>query len=427
MKKEELKSLISEAVIDNDLKIISEKIFNKERISVEDGLLLFEKGSLSFLGTLANYIREDLHGDKTYFNRNFHIEPTNVCVFACKFCSYSRLYAHRDEGWELSMQQMLDIVKSYDDKPITEVHIVGGVHPKMNLDFFCELLQKIKLHRPSLHIKGFTAVELDYMFRKTKLSVEEGMKKMHDAGLDSLPGGGAEIFHPEIREQICDDKVDADGWLHIHEAAHNLGMHTNATMLYGHIENYSHRIDHMRRLRELQDKTHGFNTFIPLKFRNQNNDMSDVTESSIVEDMKMYAVARIYLDNFPHLKAYWPMLGRQNAQLSLSFGVNDIDGTIDDSTKIYSMAGSEEQNPAMTTEELVTLIKQVKRTPVERDTLYNVVRDYSQTDFEKEKNYFQQFAGKYKNNLPTREEWLQYKKEEWELEENKINRLNKLN
>ncbi|HEY8689042.1 MAG TPA: aminofutalosine synthase MqnE [Chitinophagaceae bacterium] len=385
MKKEELKSLISEAVIDNDLKIISEKIFNKERISDEDGLLLFEKGSLSFLGTLANYIREDLHGDKTYFNRNFHIEPTNVCVFACKFCSYSRLYAHRDEGWELSMQQMLDIVKSYDDKPITEVHIVGGVHPKMNLDFFCELLQKIKLHRPSLHIKGFTAVELDYMFRKTKLSVEEGMKKMHDAGLDSLPGGGAEIFHPEIREQICDDKVDADGWLHIHEAAHNLGMHTNATMLYGHIENYSHRIDHMRRLRELQDKTHGFNTFIPLKFRNQNNDMSDVTESSIVEDMKMYAVARIYLDNFPHLKAYWPMLGRQNAQLSLSFGVNDIDGTIDDSTKIYSMAGSEEQNPAMTTEELVTLIKQVKRTPVERDTLYNVVRDYSQTDFEKEK------------------------------------------
>ena len=385
MKKEILKSLISEAVADKDLKIIAEKIFEKQRISDEDALLLFEKGSLSFLGTLANYIREDLHGDKTYFNRNFHIEPTNVCVFACKFCSYSRLYAHRDEGWELSMQQMLDIVKSYDGKPITEVHIVGGVHPKMNLEFFCELLQKIKQHRPELHIKGFTAVELDYMFRKAKLSIEEGMKKIHQAGLDSLPGGGAEIFHPEIREQICDDKVDTNGWLHIHEAAHNLGMHTNATMLYGHIEKYRHRIDHMRRLRELQDRTNGFNTFIPLKFRNRNNDMSDVTESSIVEDMKMYAVARIYLDNFPHLKAYWPMLGRQNAQLSLSFGVNDIDGTIDDSTKIYSMAGSEEQNPAMTTEELVTLIKQVKRSPVERDTLYNVIKDYSKTDFEKEK------------------------------------------
>jgi aminodeoxyfutalosine synthase len=276
---------------------------------------------------------------------------------------------------------MLDIVKSYDGKPVTEVHIVGGVHPKMNLEFFCELLQKIKQHRPELHIKGFTPVELDYMFRKANLSIEEGMKKLQDAGLGSLPGGGAEIFHPEIRQQICDDKVNADGWLKIHEAAHKLGMHSNATMLYGHIEKYWHRIDHMRRLRELQDKTKGFNTFIPLKFRNQNNDMSDVKESSIVEDMKMYAVARIYLDNFPHLKAYWPMLGRQNAQLTLSVGVNDIDGTIDDSTKIYSMAGSEEQNPAMSTEELVTLIKQVKRTPVERDTLYNVIKDYSDEDF----------------------------------------------
>lgn len=381
MKKEIVRKLILEAVTETAIKTIAEKIFNKERITDEEALLLFEKGSLSVVGTLANYIREDLHGDKTYFNRNFHIEPTNVCVFACKFCSYSRLYAHRDEGWELSMQQMLDIVKSYDGKPITEVHIVGGVHPKMNLDFFCELLQKIKLHRPGLHIKGFTAVELDYMFRKAKLSVEDGMKKMHEAGLDSLPGGGAEIFHPEIRQQIADDKVDADGWLQIHEAAHQLGMYTNATMLYGHIEKYWHRIDHMKRLRELQDRTHHFNTFIPLKFRNKDNDMSNVSESSIVEDMKMYAVARIYLDNFPHLKAYWPMLGRQNAQLTLSFGVNDIDGTIDDSTKIYAMAGSEEQNPAMSTEELVTLIKQVKRTPVERDTLYNVVKDYSETDF----------------------------------------------
>ena len=283
MKNEVLLNLILETIADADLKNIVEKIFEKERITDEEGLILFEKGSLSFLGSLANYIREQKHGDKTYFNRNFHIEPTNVCVFACKFCSYSRLYAHRDEGWELSMQQMLDIVKSYDGKPITEVHIVGGVHPKMNLDFFCELLQKIKQHRPSIHIKGFTAVELDYMFRKAKLSVEEGMKKMHEAGLDSLPGGGAEIFHAEIREQICDDKVNADGWLNIHETAHRLGMHTNATMLYGHIENYYHRIDHMKRLRDLQDKTGGFNTFIPLKFRNKDNDMSDVSESSIVE------------------------------------------------------------------------------------------------------------------------------------------------
>jgi aminodeoxyfutalosine synthase len=378
-----LEQLIYETTKNTDLKNIAEKICNGDRISDTEGLLLFQQGSLSFLGTLANYIREKKHGDKTYFNRNFHIEPTNVCVFACKFCSYSRLYAHRDEGWELSMQQMLEIVKSYDGKPITEVHIVGGVHPKMNLDFFCELLEKIKQHRPALHIKGFTAVELDYMFRKAKLSVAEGLKKMQRAGLGSLPGGGAEIFHPEIREQICDDKVNAEGWLLIHETAHQLGMHSNATILYGHIESYAHRIDHMRRLRELQDKTGGFNTFIPLKFRNKDNDMSYVSESSIIEDMKMYAVARIYLDNFPHLKAYWPMLGRQNAQLTLSFGVNDIDGTIDDTTKIYSMAGSEEKNPVMTTEELVNLIKQVKRIPVERDTLYNVIRDYSDVDFMK--------------------------------------------
>lgn len=366
---------------DTGLKTIAEKVKAHTRITDEDCLALFEKGSLAFVGALANFIREKLHGNKTYFNRNFHIEPTNVCVFSCKFCSYSQLYAQKEEGWELSIDQMLDIVKTYDGKPITEVHIVGGVHPKMNMEYFIELMQKIKVHRPGLHVKAFTAVELDYMFRKAKLSTAEGMKKLHEAGLDSLPGGGAEIFHPEIRTIICADKVDADGWLNIHEEAHKLGMHSNATMLYGHIEKYEHRIHHMRRLREQQDKTKGFNTFIPLKFRNYDNDMSHVPESTITEDMRLYAIARIYLDNFPHLKAYWPMLGRQNAQLSLSFGVNDIDGTIDDSTKIYSMAGSEEQTPKMSTQELVTLIKQVKRQPVERDTLYNIIKDYSDSVF----------------------------------------------
>lgn len=364
-------------VKDEQLKAIGNKVLNKERISFDEGVLLFEKGSLSYLGALANWVREQKHGNKTFFNRNFHIEPTNLCVFSCKFCAYSKLYAHREEGWELSIPQMLDIVKSYDSKPVTEVHIVGGVHPKMDMAFFIELLKSIKAHRPELHIKAFTPVELDYMFRKAKLTTEEGMKLAHEAGLDSLPGGGAEIFHPEIRTQICEDKVDADGWLGIHEAAHKLGMHSNATLLYGHIEKYWHRIDHMERLRQLQDKTEGFNTFIPLKFRNKDNDMSYVNESSVIEDMKMYAVSRLYLDNFPHIKSYWPMLGRQNAQLSLSFGVNDIDGTIDDTTKIYSMAGSEEQSPAMNTAQLVTLIKQVNRQPVERGTLYNEIRDYS--------------------------------------------------
>ncbi|MFN3300578.1 MAG: aminofutalosine synthase MqnE [Sediminibacterium sp.] len=366
----------------HQLQSIGYKILNKERISFDEGVALFEHASLSYVGALANWVREQKHGNKTYFNRNFHIEPTNVCVFSCAFCSYSKLYAHREEGWELSIEQMMHIVKSYDGKPVTEVHIVGGVHPKMNMDFFLELLRTIKAHRPELHIKAFTPVELDYMFRKAKVSVAEGMRLAHEAGLDSLPGGGAEIFHPDIRKKICEDKVDADGWLAIHKAAHELGMHSNATLLYGHIESYWHRIHHMDRLRSLQDETGGFNTFIPLKFRNKDNDMSNVAESTIVEDMKMYAVSRLYLDNFNHIKAYWPMLGRKNAQLTLSFGVNDIDGTIDDTTKIYAMAGSEEQTPTMSTADLVQLIKQVRRQPVERGTLYNEIKDYSEVTIE---------------------------------------------
>jgi aminodeoxyfutalosine synthase len=376
MHTEAVKVLV-DAEKNQQLQSIGYKIINKERISFDEGVALFEHASLSYVGALANWVREQKHAYKTYFNRNFHIEPTNVCVFSCAFCSYSKLYANREEGWELSIDQMMHIVKSYDGKPVTEVHIVGGVHPKMNMEFFLELLRTIKAHRPELHIKAFTPVELDYMFRKAKVSVEEGMRLAHEAGLDSLPGGGAEIFHPDIRKIICEDKVDADGWLAIHKAAHELGMHSNATLLYGHIESYWHRIHHMDRLRSLQDETGGFNTFIPLKFRNKDNDMSNVAESTIVEDMKMYAVSRLYLDNFNHIKAYWPMLGRKNAQLTLSFGVNDIDGTIDDTTKIYAMAGSEEQTPTMSTADLVQLIKQVKRQPVERGTLYNEIKDYS--------------------------------------------------
>ena len=366
---------------DHQLQNIGNKVIHNERLSFNEGVYLFEKASLPYVGALANWKRESLHGDKTYFNKNFHIEPTNVCVFSCKFCSYSKLYAHKEEGWELTIDQMMDIVKSYDGKPVTEVHIVGGVHPKLTLEFFLELMRTIKTHRPELHIKAFTPVELEYMFRKAKVTTEEGMKLAHEAGLDSLPGGGAEIFHPDIRTVICADKATADEWLHIHKTAHNLGMHSNATLLYGHIEKYEHRIDHMERLRQLQDETKGFNTFIPLKFRNKDNDMHDVPESTLANDLKMYAISRLYLDNFPHVKAYWPMLGRETAQLTLSYGVNDIDGTIDDTTKIYSMAGSEEQTPVMTTEQLVGLIKQAKRQPIERGTLYNVIQDYSNYEF----------------------------------------------
>jgi aminodeoxyfutalosine synthase len=272
------------------------------------------------------------------------------------------------------------MVKAYDGKPITEVHIVGGVHPKMDLYFFGELLQKIKNHRPDLHIKAFTAVELYYMFKKAKMSVHEGLSYLKEKGLDSLPGGGAEIFDEKTRIEIAGDKCSSDEWLFIHQTAHQLGIPSNCTMLYGHIETYEHRIDHMRRLRNLQDQTKGFNTFIPLKFRNKENQMALVQEVSSIEDLKNYAVSRIYLDNFRHVKAYWPMIGRDLATLSLSFGVDDIDGTIDDSTKIYSMAGAEEQNPALTTEQLVSLIKSAKRIPIERDTLYNIVKDYSKEE-----------------------------------------------
>ena len=361
----------------NELKCVAEKIFTNTRISTDEALFLYEHANLAELAYLSNYVREVKNGDNTYFNRNFHIEPTNVCVFACKFCSYSRLYKNREEGWELSEDEMFNMVKAYDGKPITEVHIVGGVHPKMDIHFFGSLLQKIKEHRPSLHIKAFTAVELDYMFKKAKMSTKEGLQYLKEKGLDSLPGGGAEIFNEEIRLEIAGDKCSSENWLYIHETAHDLGIKSNVTMLYGHIENYEHRVDHLNRVRNLQDKTGGFNTFIPLKFRNANNDMSYVKESTLIEDLKNYAVSRIFLDNVNHIKAYWPMIGRNTAQLSLSFGVDDVDGTIDDSTKIYSMAGSEEQTPVLSTMQLVRLIKEAGRIPVERDTLYNEIRNFA--------------------------------------------------
>ncbi|MDB2622264.1 aminofutalosine synthase MqnE [Flavobacteriales bacterium] len=372
--------------LDSKLKAIAQKVHVGDRITVDEGIYLFENGTLGFLGSLANFIRTKKHGDYTYFNRNFHVEPTNICVFDCKFCSYSRLLKHRQEGWELNADDIFNKVKEYDDQPVTEVHIVGGVHPKMGLHYFADLIKRIKTHRPELHIKAFTAVELEYMCRKAKVTFKEGLSILKEHGQDSLPGGGAEIFDEEIRSRICEDKCTSDQWIEIHETAHKLGMPSNATLLYGHYENYAHRIDHMNRLRDLQDQTAGFNTFIPLKFRNGNNQMSEVPEVSVIEDLKMYAVSRIFLDNFNHIKAYWPMIGRNTAQMSLNFGVNDIDGTIDDSTKIYAMAGAEEQSPNLSTEQLCKLIEDVGRHPIERGTLYDVINDYKDHDWSSESN-----------------------------------------
>jgi aminodeoxyfutalosine synthase len=382
MKPANIQHYLSGTKISTDLKQIAQKVIDSKRISFDDGVLLFEKAELGFVGALANLVKQKKSGDMVFFNRNFHVEPTNICVYTCSFCSYSRLIKQKEEGWELSVDQILNTIKKWDDKPVTEVHITGGVIPKQDFKFYTDLFRKIKEHRPNLHIKALTPVEYHYILKKAKLSYEEGMKLFKEAGLDSMPGGGAEIFHPEIRDEIAGGKCSADEWLAIHEAWHNLGMKSNATMLYGHVEKYWHRVDHLERLRALQDKTGGFNAFIPLKFRNKDNQMSHVSEVSVIEDLRNYAISRIYLDNFDHIKAYWAMIGRSTAQLALNFGADDIDGTIDDTTKIYSMAGSEELTPILTTQQLVDLIKQVDLRPVERDTLYNVVHDYSRETLE---------------------------------------------
>ncbi|MGH1437169.1 MAG: aminofutalosine synthase MqnE [Lewinella sp.] len=380
-------TLLSDPQLEGKWRAIAQKVADQERITPEEGQLLFEEAELGYLGVLANTIRERRHGDKTYFNRNFHIEPTNVCLYTCTFCSYSRLIKQRSDGWEYSLEEILDIVKGYDDQPVTEVHIVGGVLPQYDIEFYSNLFKAIRAHRPELHIKALTPVEYHYIFKKGKVSYEEGMRLMKEAGLDSMPGGGAEIFHPEIRDEIAGGKCTGEQWLRIHEIWHELGQRSNATMLYGHVEKYEHRVDHLEQLRQLQDKTGGFQTFIPLKFRNQGNQMSHIAESTVVEDLRNYAISRIYLDNFDHIKAYWPMIGREIAQLSMAYGVDDIDGTIDDTTKIYSMAGSEEQTPALSTEQLVKLIRAVGRKPIERDTLYGVVKDYTDEVFEDDKQF----------------------------------------
>lgn len=368
--------------LSDSLKNIAQKVKNGERITSDEGIHLYRHAELGYLGVLANFVREKKNGDKTYFNRNFHLEPTNLCVYDCKFCSYSRLIKQKEEGWALTMNEMLDVVKKYDDQPVTEVHIVGGVLPQYDVAFYSALFTAIKTHRPELHVKALTPVEYHYIFKKAKIDYATGMKLMKEAGLDSIPGGGAEIFDPAIRNIIAKDKCTGQQWLDIHEEWHKLGMRSNATMLYGHIEAFEHRVDHMEQLRQLQDRTGGFQTFIPLKFRNQHNQMNHVPEVSVIEDLRNYAISRIYLDNFDHIKAYWAMISRETAQLSLNFGVDDIDGTLDDTTKIYSMAGAEEQHPAMSTKELVHLITQVRRTAIERDTLYNVVQDYTDVVFE---------------------------------------------
>lgn len=361
--------------IPGNLPEITEKVLNGERISTDDALVLFNYPDISFLGVLAGLVKKRLSGDYVFFNKNFHIEPTNICINHCKFCSFRRERGQKG-AWECTIEEMAQVVRNSFSEGPTEVHIVGGVHPERDVYFYSDLLKEIKKIAPSLHIKAFTAVEIDQMCRMAGISIKEGLGLLKESGLDSMPGGGAEIFDEELRAEISPDKTSPEEWLDIHRNAHKLGIPTNCTMLYGLKENYTHRVDHLDRLRQLQDETEGFNCFIPLKFKRKNNLYSSRDEVSVTEDLKNFAVTRIFLDNIPHLKAYWPMTGKQIAQIALNFGVDDLDGTVDDSTRIYSMAGSEEQNPAASTAELIRLIKQARYTPVQRDTLYNILEVY---------------------------------------------------
>ena len=369
---ERLKSLVANGLADDDIKNIAYEILDGNRISDDEALALYQRADLGMLGMLAFEVKRRKSGNNVYYNRNFHIEPTNVCINNCRFCSYKKP-KDDPQAWELSMDEILHRVAAYKGSKATEVHIVGGVHPDRDIDYYCRLMQEVKKLIPGIVVKAFTAVEIEYMINKAGLSIEDGLKKLIDSGLQCIPGGGAEIFDEKLRAEICPEKTKSSVWLDIHRTAHKLGISTNATMLYGHKETYEQRIDHLSRLRKLQDETGGFSAFIPLKFRKENNSMHDFGEVPLTEDLRNYAVSRIYLDNFPHVKAYWVMSGLETTKLALQYGADDIDGTVDDSTKIYTMAGVDGK-PAMTVEQIRALIESVGLKPVERDTFYNEIK-----------------------------------------------------
>jgi len=366
-----ISEIVKSSAISGPIKDIALKVLNATRITPDEGILLYKEADTSLLALLADQVRKRIVGEYVFYNRNVHIEPTNICVYDCKFCSYS--HHQSKESWELSVAEMVNTVVNLGDD-ITEVHIVGAVHPGRDIYYYADLVRRVHEARPEVHIKAYTAIEIEYMAQRSGLSFSEGLQLLKDAGLNSLPGGGAEIFDDEIREQICGKKSSTEAWIEIHETAHKLGIPTNSTILYGHIEKYEHRIRHMELLRQLQDRTGGFNAYIPLKFKNKNNEMSYIEEVSLIEDLRNYAVSRIYLDNIAHLKAYWPMIGKEMAALSLAFGVDDLDGTINDSTKIYSLAGAGE-NPSLSSEEIRELIIKAGRMPAERDSVYNVISE----------------------------------------------------
>jgi aminodeoxyfutalosine synthase len=355
---------------DPRLEPIAAKVLAGERLSFNDGLALYGSSDVLAVGWLANHVRERLHGDVTYFNVNRHINPTNVCVAACKLCAFGRKKGD-PAGYTMALEEAWETAASGYSEAVTEFHIVGGLHPDLPFEYFLDLVRGLKERFPKVHIKAFTMVEVAYLARRAKLTIEETLIKLREAGVDSMPGGGAEIFAPRVRSIICDHKIDGEEWLTTARLAHQLGFKSNATMLYGHIENDEDRVDHLLKLRALQDETGGFQTFIPLAFHPENTPLDHLPVTTGLTDIRQIAVSRLLLDNFPHIKAYWQMLTPKIAQISLRFGADDLDGTVIEE-KIYHDAGATTPQ-GMTRKELCRLITEAGRIPVERDTLYKAV------------------------------------------------------
>jgi aminodeoxyfutalosine synthase len=355
---------------DPRLEPISAKVLAGERLSGEDGLMLYGSHDVLAVGWLANHVRERMHGDVTYFNVNRHINPTNVCVAACKLCAFGRKKGDA-AGYTMALDEAWETAASGYTEAVTEFHIVGGLHPDLPFEFFLDLVSGLKERFPKVHIKAFTMVEIAYLARRAKLTIEQTLGKLRDAGVDSMPGGGAEIFTHRVRAIICDHKIDGSEWLETARLAHSMGFRSNATMLYGHIENDADRVDHLLKLRGLQDETGGFQTFIPLAFHPENTALDHLPVTTGLTDIRQIAVSRLLLDNFAHIKAYWQMLTPKIAQIALRFGADDLDGTVIEE-KIYHDAGATTPQ-GMTRKELCRLITEAGRVPVERDTLYHAV------------------------------------------------------
>lgn len=354
------------------LREIGEKVENKERLSFEDGMILFETDDLLAIGTLANQARERISGDLTYYNVNRHLNYTNVCISDCAFCGFYRRVRH-PEAYEWSVEECVEIARRAYGEGARELHIVGGLHPRLQFDYYSSLLSELKRNFPDMHLKAFTMVELDHLTRVCRMTDEEVIDGLVTAGLDSCPGGGAEIFRDPTRSQICAHKTSGERWLELTAKVHRRGVHTNATMLYGHVESYDDRIDHLVKLRELQDETGGFMCFIPLAFHPKGTDLSHLPGPSGIDSLKTIAVSRLMLDNIPHIKAYWVMLGKNLAQVALRFGADDLDGTINEGGSLMESYLAEGNENQLTKAGIEDLVRGAGRVPVERDTLYNPI------------------------------------------------------